>query len=234
MAALRRAGRGALVMPAMFAFGTEVLGNPTVATFAAFGSFAMLLLVDFGGPMRARLQAQAALAVDRRGLRLRRHGRVALGLARRARDGASSRFGVLFAGVVSSVLASATVALLLAFILPVALPGPVSSIPDRLAGWGLASAASLVGVALLWPAPARDPLRGAAIAACRALAARLRTEARFLLGGAGAPSASERDEAIERADAAVAALHRDVLRDAVPADRPEHARARTSCGWSTS
>jgi len=34
-------------MPAMFALGDKVLGNPQVATFAAFGSFAMLLLVDF-------------------------------------------------------------------------------------------------------------------------------------------------------------------------------------------
>ena len=61
--ALRRAGRAAIVMPAMFALGEEVIGNPALATFAAFGSFAMLLLVDFGGPMRERLQAQAALAV---------------------------------------------------------------------------------------------------------------------------------------------------------------------------
>src|SRR5271154_6180166 len=63
LAALRRAGRAAIVMPAMFALGDEVIGNPAIATFAAFGSFAMLLLVDFGGPMQARLQAQAALAV---------------------------------------------------------------------------------------------------------------------------------------------------------------------------
>ena len=68
-------------------------------------------------------------------------------------------FGVLFAGVVSSVLAGATTSLLLAFILPVSLPGPVSTIPDRLAGWGMAAVPSLLAIALLWPAPARDPLR---------------------------------------------------------------------------
>lgn len=62
-AALRRAARAAIIMPAMFAVGDKVIGNPQVATFAAFGSFAMLLLVDFGGPMTERLQAQAALAV---------------------------------------------------------------------------------------------------------------------------------------------------------------------------
>ena len=33
--ALRRAARAALVMPAMFALGDVVIGNPAVATFAA-------------------------------------------------------------------------------------------------------------------------------------------------------------------------------------------------------
>ena len=47
----------------MFALGDKVIGNPQLATFAAFGSFAMLLLVDFGGPMAERFQAQAAPAV---------------------------------------------------------------------------------------------------------------------------------------------------------------------------
>ncbi len=50
-------------MPAAFALGGPVLGNPVLATFAALGSFAMLLLVDFGGSIRNRLQCQAALAV---------------------------------------------------------------------------------------------------------------------------------------------------------------------------
>ena len=75
-AALRRSARTALIMPALFAFGDKVIGNPTLATFAAFGSFAMLLLVDFAGPMRNRLRAQAALARDRRGVRLPGHAGV--------------------------------------------------------------------------------------------------------------------------------------------------------------
>src|SRR5258708_11058471 len=62
-AALRRATRTAIIMPAMFVLGDKVIGNPQLATFAAFGSFAMLLLVDFGGPLAERLQAEAALAV---------------------------------------------------------------------------------------------------------------------------------------------------------------------------
>jgi uncharacterized membrane protein YccC len=204
--ALRRAGRAALVMPAMFALGDVVIGNPAVATFAAFGSFAMLLLVDFAGPMRARLQAQAALAVTGGVF-------VILGtLASRwpvvaALAMALVAFGVMFAGVVSSVLAGATTSLLLAFILPVSLPGPVSSIPDRLAGWGLASAASLLAIALLWPAPVRDPVRSAAIAGTRAVAHRLRAQVAFVRGGQGDELAAERDAAIAQADSAVEALH---------------------------
>jgi uncharacterized membrane protein YccC len=189
-AALRRAGRTALVMPAMFALGMEVIENPAVATFAAFGSFAMLLFVDFAGPMRSRLQAEAALAVT--GAVFVTVGTLASRSAWLAAVAmALVAFGVLFAGVVSSVLAAATTSLLLAFILPVSLPAPASAIPDRLAGWGMAAGAALLAIALLWPAPARDPVRSAAIAGCRALAARLRVRA----DGDGAPGPA--DEAVE-------------------------------------
>jgi len=204
-AALRRAARTAIIMPAMFALGDKVIGNPQVATFAAFGSFAMLLLVDFGGPMAERLQAEAALAVT---------GGVFVCLAtlasRTAWLAAASMavvgFGVIFAGVVSSVLAGATTALLLAFILPVSLAAPASAVPDRLAGWGMAAGAALVATALLWPAPARDRLRGAAAAACRALAVRLRAGVAYLLSGMDEQSARDRDQAAVQADQAVERL----------------------------
>ena len=52
--ALRRAVRTAVVVPIVFAFVDKVIGNPAMATFAAFGSIAMLLLVDFSGPIRDR------------------------------------------------------------------------------------------------------------------------------------------------------------------------------------
>jgi hypothetical protein len=193
-------------MPTMFALGDLVIGNASVATFAAFGSFAMLLLVDFAGSMRARLQAQAALAVTGGAfVCLGTLGSRSAWLAAVAM--ALMAFGVLFAGVVSSVLAGATTSLLLAFILPVSLPGPSSSIPDRLAGWGLASGAALLAVVLLWPAPARDPVRGAAIAGSRALAVRLRSQVAYVLGGESDSLAAEREAAIARADGAVEALH---------------------------
>ena len=155
LAALRRAGRAAIVMPAMLALSEKVIDDATD-----------------GDVRRVRIAGHAALR------RLRRHdaravqAQIALILT-----GAAficigtlagqevwlaaigmfvAGFAVLFAGVVSSVLAGASTALLLGFILPVTLPGPVSSIPARLSGWLLAGAASLVAIVLLWPAPAQD------------------------------------------------------------------------------
>jgi uncharacterized membrane protein YccC len=204
-AALRRAGRTAIVMPALFAIGDKVIVNPALATFAAFGSFAMLLLVDFGGPLRERLQAQAALALA--GLALVCLGTlVSQSVWLSAVVMAAVAFAVLFAGVVSSVLAGATTSLLLAFILPVTLAGPASAIPDRLEGWAMASGAALLAVALLWPTPTRGPLREAATAACRALAARLRAEVAHRLSDGDVAFARDHDHAVEQADAAVATL----------------------------
>ena len=209
-AALRRATRTAIVMPAIFAISDKLIGNPTMATFAAFGSFALLLLVDFSGPMRDRLRAQAALALAGAIL-------VAVGTVVARTTWLATvamvvvAFGVLFSGVVSSVLAGATTSLLLAFILPITFAGPVSSIPERLAGWGMAAAASLAAIVLFWPAPSRDPLRSSAILACRALAERLRVDVAFILGGADAPSESEHNAVIDRADDALQLMHETFL-----------------------
>ena len=61
--ALRRAGRVAIVMPLLFALGARVIGNLDVATFAAFGSFALLLLLDVNGSRSERVLGIAWLAV---------------------------------------------------------------------------------------------------------------------------------------------------------------------------
>ena len=202
LSALRRATRTAIIMPAMFAIGAKVLDNPALATFAAFGSFAMVLLVDFGGPIHERILAQLALVAA---------GAVFVCVATLASRSVWLAaavmlvvgFLVLFAGVVSSVLAGATTSLLLAFILPVTVPGAPSSIPDRLEGWLLAGGASVIAVTLLWPAPVRDPLRGFAADACRQLALRLRTEVVFMMGDAERPAL---DEVVEASTASVAKL----------------------------
>jgi uncharacterized membrane protein YccC len=189
-------------MPAMFALVDRVIGNPTMSYFVAFGSFAMLLLVDFPGSIADRARAQAALGVACVAL-------ICLGtLASHPAALATAAmvvvaFVILFAGVVSSTLAGATTALLLAFILPVSLRAPVSEIPDRIAGWGLAAAVSVLAVTLLWPSPARNPIRDAAISACRALAAWLRAEVSYRTGSA---TREEHEAARARAEAAVERL----------------------------
>ncbi len=206
LAALRRSGRAAIAMPAMFALGKQVIANPVLATFAAFGSFAMLLLVDFPGPLRDRLRAQATLGLA--GLALVSLGTLAcrsVWLSTLAM--AVVGFAVIFSGVVSSVLASATFSLLLSFILPVTLQAPLSSLPDRLEGWTMASGAALVAVAVLWPTPQRGPLREAATRACRALATRLHADAAYLLSGRDESLAHDHERAVEQANKAVAAMH---------------------------
>ncbi len=203
--ALRRAVRAAVLMPVLFAIADKVIANSEVAYFAAFGSFAMLLLVDFPGTISDRLQAQAALGVACVVL-------IALGtLASQSTPVAviamvSVGFMILFAGVVSSVLASAATSLLLAFILPVTLAGPASAIPDRVAGWGMAAAVSLLAVAFLWPAPARNPIRTTAIAACRALAVRLRAETAWVLSDGSSAARETYEAAVAAANQTVGQL----------------------------
>jgi hypothetical protein len=190
--ALRRAGRTAIVMPAVFAISVEVLDNATVALFAAFGAIALLMLVEFGGRMRNRLEAQAALSVA---------GAVLICIGTIASRAVWSEvllmfivaFVVIFLGVVSSVFAIASTALLLVFILPAATVAPVSAIPDRLAGWGIAAGAAMLAIWLLWPAPVRSPLRTNSAVACRALAARLSSDIQRLENGE-APRAVPSDQ----------------------------------------
>ncbi|MFC8826042.1 FUSC family protein [Streptomyces sp. NPDC057137] len=208
--ALRRAGRTAIVMSGTFAFCDQVIGNPETALFAAFGSFSMLMLVDFGGPMRERLQAQAALAAV--GMAFVCVGTLASQAAWLACLAmAVVGFGVLLAGAVSSVLAGASTSLLLAFILPVSLPGTAADVPERLAGWGLAAVVGLFAIRLLWPEPAANPLRGKAVAACRALAARLRSEAEHPRSGREYEASPEHRQVRREAHSAMDELQRQFL-----------------------
>jgi uncharacterized membrane protein YccC len=210
LVALRRAARAAVVMPVLFWFGADVLHDPTVATFSAFGSFGLLLFADFAGPMRDRLLAEASLVLA---------GGVLLCVGTLASSPTWLAvvttvvvgFGVLFSGVVSSVLASATMSLLLALVLPVSLAAPVSAIPDRLAGWGLAGAVSVLAVALLWPSPPRDALRGPLATAGRALAGHLHADVARLTGSVEPASTDDHRAAAAAAADALAALHRAFL-----------------------
>src|SRR5438874_12601714 len=175
LAALRSAARAAVVMPSVFAFADKVIGNPQTATFAAFGSFAMLVLVDFTGPMRSRFLAYLGLAGA---------GAVNIVLgtlcSRNAWLAAAAMavigFAILFSGVINGYFAAAGTSALLTFILPVTVSAPFSEVPARLAGWGLAAAAALCAQMLLWPSRPRATLRGDAARACDAPADLAETE----------------------------------------------------------
>jgi len=191
-------------MPALFALGDRVIANPEMSYFLAFGSFAMLLLVDFGGSRLDRLRSQALLGVTC-ALFICLGTLVSQSTALAAIGMFIVAFAVLFSGVVSSVIASATTPLLLSFILPVTVPGSASQIPDRVAGWGMAAVVSLFAITLLWPSAVAFPVELRAIAACRALAARIRAEIAWVIDG-GAELEAANLQARADADAAVGAL----------------------------
>ena len=78
-------------------------------------------------------------------------------------------FVVLFAGVLSAATAAASRAALLAYILPVMVPGLRRDILPRLAGWCIAAALAVPVAVFLWPPRDHEPLRARAADACRAI-----------------------------------------------------------------
>ncbi|MGW4042495.1 FUSC family protein [Streptomyces sp. NPDC004721] len=190
LAAMRRAARTAVVMPSLFALCTQIFHAPVTGTYAAFGAFAMLLLVESSGPVEQRLRAHAALGAA--WLVLVSLGTLAsqsvwITIAATLVVG----FVVLFSGVVSSVLAGASTSLLLAFVLPVSAPAPLTQLPDRLIGVVLAAGTSVIAVWLLWARTQPDPLSAPAARVCRAAAVQLHTDADYFTGRAAGPAFGE-------------------------------------------
>jgi uncharacterized membrane protein YccC len=168
-AAALRAVRATLVVAGLFAFTHEVIGNVQMATFAAFGGFATLVLASFGGTRRDKLVAHAGLAVA---------GSVLLTIGTAVNDSTvlaalvtvPVTFAVFFAGVAGPNAAGGVTGALLAYVLPAASPGTISMVPDRLAGWWLASVAGTAAVLLLSPRPGGDRLRAGSAKLAAALA----------------------------------------------------------------
>jgi uncharacterized membrane protein YccC len=167
-----RAVRATLVMPGLFALTSLVIGDPQMTLFAVFGSFATLVLVSFGGTRRDKALAHLGLAVT---------GSVALVIGTLVSGTAwlaalvtiPVTFAIFFAGVAGPNAAAGVLGALLAYILPVASPAAVSTIPSRLAGWWLASVAGTAAVLLLSPRSPGDRLRARTAAAARTVAAYL-------------------------------------------------------------
>ena len=175
--AAMRALRATIVMPTLFALTYKVFGDLQMATFAAFGSFATLVLASFGGTRRDKAIAHLGLAVV---------GSVVLtiGTAVHATAWLAAivtipvAFAIFFAGVAGPNAASGVTAALLAYVLPVASPGTIGDVPSRLAGWWLASVAGTAAVLLLSPRSQGDRLRAAAAALATALASHLEAAGR--------------------------------------------------------
>jgi uncharacterized membrane protein YccC len=169
VAALKSAARAAIVMPAVFAFADKVVGQPQTSIFAAFGSFALLVLTEFGGPPRARFLAYLGLGCV--GAVFITLGTLCsrspwLGAAAMAAVG----FAVLFSGAFGGYFSAGATGAILTFVLPVTIPATNAAILDRLEGWGLATGAATCAVMLLWPPRRGADLQHAAAGAVRSVA----------------------------------------------------------------
>jgi uncharacterized membrane protein YccC len=155
---LKRSVRAAVIMPSVFALSHFAFSNAQVDLFGAFGSFALLLLVEFTGRPHLRLASYGSLYVVGACF-------VALGTLVSTHEVAAIvtmgvvGFAVLFGGVVAPQAATATTAALLTFVLPVAVAQPVSAIGPRLLGWTLAAVFSIAACMVIWPPPWHDNLR---------------------------------------------------------------------------
>jgi hypothetical protein len=164
-----RALRATLVVPGLFAFAVQLVGNLQMATFAAFGGFATLVMSSFGGTRRDKAVAHLGLALTGTVL-------VVIGTLVSSSVLLASlvtlpvAFVILFAGAIGPNAASGALGALLAFVLPAVSAGTVSMIPARLAGWWMASVAGTAAVLLLSPRQASDQLHAAGIALADSLA----------------------------------------------------------------
>ena len=155
---VKRSIRAAVVMPTAFAVAHVVLMNSQISLFTAFGSFTLLLLVDFPARMSTRVASYLALFVV--GSFFIVVGTTASTSAVAAVVVASILgFVTLFVGVLSPQIARSSTGALLTLVLSVAIAQPRSAIGPRLIGWLIAAAFSVPACTLIWPSPWRDLLR---------------------------------------------------------------------------
>ena len=149
-AALRRAGRAAIVIPLAFAFAELVLREPQSLIFVIFGCFSLLVISDFGGLRRQRAIAYLSATLV---------GAVLVALGTLASSSAWLAavvmllvgFVVSFSRVFGGYFAAANVGMLLAFVIAVTIPGSPDVIPARVGGWAIAGLVSTAAAVALWP-----------------------------------------------------------------------------------
>ncbi len=164
--AMRRAARAGLMLPVVAAAGFSVGGVQT-PLFAILGAVALLILVDFPGNRPARALAYAGLGVN--GAILVTLGTVVAPVPWLA---VAVMFvvaaAVMFAGVLSEIVAAGQRSTLLTFVPALCLPpGPI---PDRLLGWLIALALCVPAALFLFPPRHHNELRLYAARVCATLA----------------------------------------------------------------
>jgi len=171
-----RAVRATVVVPSLFAVAFKVIGDPQLALFATFGGFATLVIANFSGTWRDKLIAHTGLALT--GSVVLIIGTLVSGTTWiAALVTVPVVFAIVFGGVGGPNAASGSVAAMFAYVLPVASVGGAATIPSRLEGWLLASAAGTIAVLVFSPKPAGNRLRAAAADLAGELATRLRAAA---------------------------------------------------------
>jgi uncharacterized membrane protein YccC len=187
--------RAGLVLPGVVAFYAEAVHNQQAALFGAFAAIAVILFTDYAGPwvLRARSYLGLVLATSVLvclGTLCSDHLWISVAVM------TAITLVILFSGVLSSIMAGSTTALVVSVVVSVLLDGPPSVIGDRLLGWVTGSAASIIVTMVVWPTPEVDPLQAVAAGGLRALARCLSLlEIRPQAAGSGLTSrASEADE----------------------------------------
>jgi len=168
--ALRRALRAAIVVPIAAAVSFAVGGGSQTPLFTIFGSVALLIMVDFPGNRPARALAYCGLGFNGAVL-------ISLGTIVAPYPWVSVALmfvlgvAVIFAGVLSEIVAAGQRATLLMFVLPACTP--VGPLPERLLGWLIALALCVPAALFLFPPRHHDELRAYAARVCNRLADRL-------------------------------------------------------------
>jgi uncharacterized membrane protein YccC len=193
--ALRRGLRAAVVMTIAQLSFKLIRPNPQVSGFLMLGLISLLMIADFGGPMRSRARAYVVTTIA---------GACAIAVAALASQHlwlsvvATAAFGFLvtFIGLFGGYALVARSALMTPFVAAVIAPASPQVLPLQLVGWVLAGVIALAAALLLWPVHERSALHSAAGNACAFIAEVVRA------GTEGQPAPAVQ----EKLDAARAAI----------------------------